>query len=122
VPVVFVREGNTLTLSGAPRSRSIISVRACRKGLTCGESCNIPQDELMNDLAGESSDAATGWDEDSAVKVAGAIDDEIKRELASLDDEEISKDWAVNEQPAELPALACASRAAKKSVASKSRE
>ena len=122
VPVVFVREGKTITLGAAPRSRSLISVRACRKGATCVESCKIPKDELMNELAGESADAAAGWDEDSAVKVTGAIDDEIKKELASLDDEEISKDWTVEGQPTELQSLACAARAGRKSVASKSVE
>lgn len=122
VPVVFLREGNSITVGAAPRSRSMISVSACRKGVTCSESCNVPKDELMNELAGESSDAATGWDEDSAIKVNGAIDDEIKRELASLDEEEISKDWAVEGQPTQLPALACASRTGKKSMAVKSNE
>jgi len=50
----------------------------------------------MNDLAGEVDSADGGWDGESAGKVHGVIDDDIKRELAALEEEEISKDWVLS--------------------------
>lgn len=120
VPVMSVREKDSLILGAAPRSRSIISVRACRKGVQCQESCKIPKDELISDLAGDSEDSETGWDSESALKVNGAIDDTIKRELAALDEEEISKEWSLDGTPTEQLATGC-NAGAKKTLTARKR-
>jgi hypothetical protein len=107
VAVTSVRDKDTLILGAAPRSRSVITVRACRKGTQCQESCKIPKDELISDLAGESDPSEGGWDQESALKVNGALDDTIKRELAALDEEEVSKEWSLDGAPTELIAGSC---------------
>jgi|GEM_PF-1979993 len=119
VPVMSVREKDTLVLGAAPRSRSIISVRACRKGTRCQESCNVPKDELMEELAGDSDASENGWDTESALKVHGAVDETIKRELAALDDEEISKEWSLEGAPTEHLAASCHSNVKKTLTARK---
>jgi len=119
VAVTHVREKETLILGAAPRARSVISVRACRKGSHCQESCKIPKDELISDLTGDSAPSEDGWDQESALKVNGAIDDTIKRELASLDEEEVSKEWALDGAPTEHLAGTCGSSGKKTLTARK---
>lgn len=109
IPVMSVREKNTLILGGTPRSRSVISIRACRRGVNCHESCKIPKDELIQELTESSDSSEAGWDNESALKVNGAIDDTIRRELAALDEEEISKEWSLDGAPVEQLSASCGS-------------
>ncbi len=109
VPVAFLREGKRIFLAGTPRSRSVISLKACPKGTQCTDDCKIPRDDLLDEIAGGSEGSADGWDADSAKKVTSALSEEIRRELASLDDEQVNSDWVREDAATKTKIQACSS-------------